>query len=32
LLLSVNGLALLLLGVFPQGLMGLCALALTRSY
>jgi NADH-quinone oxidoreductase subunit N len=32
LLLSVNGLALLLLGIFPQGLMGLCALALTHSY
>ena len=32
LLLSVNGLALLLLGVFPQSLMGLCALVLTRSY
>jgi NADH-quinone oxidoreductase subunit N len=32
LLLSVNGLALLLLGVFPQKLMGLCALALTHSY
>ncbi len=32
LLLSVNGLALLLLGIFPQKLMGLCALALTHSY
>jgi NADH-quinone oxidoreductase subunit N len=32
LLLSVNGLALLLLGIFPQSLMGLCALALTHSY
>ena len=31
-LLSVNGLALLLLGVFPQSLMRLCALVLTRSY
>jgi NADH-quinone oxidoreductase subunit N len=31
-LLSVNGLALLLLGVLPQSLMRLCALALTRSY
>jgi NADH-quinone oxidoreductase subunit N len=32
LLLSLNGLALLLLGIFPQKLMGLCALALTHSY
>jgi NADH-quinone oxidoreductase subunit N len=32
LLLSVNGLALLLLGLFPQSLMGWCVLALTRSY
>jgi NADH-quinone oxidoreductase subunit N len=32
LLLSVNGLALLLLGIFPQALMGWCVLALTRSY
>jgi NADH-quinone oxidoreductase subunit N len=32
LLLSVNGAALLLLGIFPQMLMGLCALALTHSY
>jgi NADH-quinone oxidoreductase subunit N len=32
LLLSVNGLALLLLGVFPQKLMGWCVLALTHSY
>ena len=31
-LLSVNGLALLLLGIFPQKLMGWCALALTHSY
>jgi NADH-quinone oxidoreductase subunit N len=31
-LLSVNGLALLLLGVFPQQLMGLCVLALRSSY
>jgi NADH-quinone oxidoreductase subunit N len=31
-LLSVNGLALLLLGVFPQTLMGWCVLALTHSY
>jgi NADH-quinone oxidoreductase subunit N len=32
LLLSVNGFALLLFGIFPQKLMGLCALALTHSY
>jgi len=32
LLLSLNGLALLLLGIFPQKLMGWCALALTHSY
>ncbi|HEX5862766.1 MAG TPA: NADH-quinone oxidoreductase subunit NuoN [Casimicrobiaceae bacterium] len=32
LLLSVNGLALLLLGIFPQKLMGWCVLALTHSY
>ncbi len=32
LLLSLNGAALLLLGMFPQMLMGLCALALTHSY
>jgi NADH-quinone oxidoreductase subunit N len=31
-LLSANGLALLLLGVFPQGLMGLCANAIRYSY
>jgi NADH-quinone oxidoreductase subunit N len=31
-LLSANGLALLLLGVFPQWLMGLCVIALARSY
>jgi NADH-quinone oxidoreductase subunit N len=31
-LLSINGLALLLLGVFPQDLMGWCALALRHSY
>ena len=31
-LLSVNGLALLLLGVIPQSLMGWCALALIHSY
>jgi NADH-quinone oxidoreductase subunit N len=31
-LLSVNGLALLLLGVFPQKLMGWAVLALTHSY
>jgi NADH-quinone oxidoreductase subunit N len=31
-LLSANGLALLLLGVFPQQLMGLCVVALTHSY
>jgi len=31
-LLSANGLALLLLGVFPQQLMGLCVLALRSSY
>jgi NADH-quinone oxidoreductase subunit N len=31
-LLSVNGIALLLLGIFPQKLMGWCALALTHSY
>lgn len=32
LLLSINGLALLLLGIFPQQLMGWCAQALTHSY
>lgn len=32
LLLSLNGLALLLLGVFPQQLMAWCAQALTHSY
>ena len=31
-LLSLNGLALLLFGVFPQQLMGMCVVALTRSY
>jgi NADH-quinone oxidoreductase subunit N len=31
-LLSMNGLALLALGVFPQRLMGLCVIALTHSY
>ena len=31
-LLSANGLALLLLGVFPQSLMGWCVLALRHSY
>jgi NADH-quinone oxidoreductase subunit N len=31
-LLSVNGLALLLLGILPQPLMGLCAIALTQSH
>jgi NADH-quinone oxidoreductase subunit N len=31
-LLSINGLALLLLGVFPQNLMGWCVLALRHSY
>ncbi|MBS0321437.1 MAG: NADH-quinone oxidoreductase subunit NuoN [Proteobacteria bacterium] len=31
-LLSVNGLLLLLLGVFPQPLVGLCAIALTQSH
>jgi NADH-quinone oxidoreductase subunit N len=30
-LLSVNGLALLVLGILPQQLMGLCAIALTQS-
>jgi NADH-quinone oxidoreductase subunit N len=30
-LLSVNGLLLLLLGVLPQPLMGLCVIALTQS-
>lgn len=30
-LLSVNGIAILLLGIFPQMLMGLCALALAQS-
>ena len=32
LLLSVNGLSLLLLGIFPQWLVGWCTLALTHSY
>jgi NADH-quinone oxidoreductase subunit N len=31
-LLSLNGIALLLLGVFPQSLMGWCVLALRHSY
>src|SRR5438105_5004729 len=31
-LLSLNGLALLLLGIFPQSLMGWCVLALRHSY
>src|SRR6266567_466741 len=31
-LLSVNGLALLMLGIFPQNLMGWCVLALRHSY
>jgi NADH-quinone oxidoreductase subunit N len=31
-LLSLNGLALLFFGVFPQQLMGMCVVALTRSY
>ncbi|MEP7064165.1 MAG: NADH-quinone oxidoreductase subunit NuoN [Betaproteobacteria bacterium] len=31
-LLSVNGLALLALGILPQPLMGLCAIALTQSH
>ncbi len=31
-LLSVNGVALLVLGVMPQPLMGLCAVALAQSY
>ena len=31
-LLSANGLALLVLGVLPQYLMGLCTLAVTQSY
>ena len=30
-LLSVNGLALLVLGILPQQLIGLCAIALTQS-
>jgi NADH-quinone oxidoreductase subunit N len=30
-LLSANGLLLLLLGILPQPLMGLCVIALTRS-
>jgi NADH-quinone oxidoreductase subunit N len=32
LVLSANGLSLLLLGIFPQPLLGLCYLALMRSY
>jgi NADH-quinone oxidoreductase subunit N len=31
-LLSVNGLALLFFGIFPQQFMGVCVVALTRSY
>ena len=31
-LLSVNGLALLLFGILPQPLMGLCAVALVQSH
>ena len=31
-LLSINGLALLLVGIFPQQLMGMCVVALTLSY
>ncbi len=31
-LLSLNGVALLLLGMFPQWLMGMCVVALTHSY
>jgi NADH-quinone oxidoreductase subunit N len=31
-LLSANGLALLVLGILPQPLMGLCAIALTQSH
>jgi NADH-quinone oxidoreductase subunit N len=31
-LLSINGLALLALGILPQPLMGLCAIALTQSH
>jgi NADH-quinone oxidoreductase subunit N len=31
-LLSINGLALLVLGILPQPLMGLCAIALTQSH
>jgi NADH-quinone oxidoreductase subunit N len=31
-LLSLNGLALLALGILPQPLMGLCAIALTQSH
>jgi NADH-quinone oxidoreductase subunit N len=31
-LLSIYGLALLLLGIFPQWLLGMCVVALTRSY
>jgi len=31
-LLSLNGIALLLFGIFPQPLMGVCVLALTYSY
>jgi hypothetical protein len=30
-LLSANGLALLVLGILPQQLIGLCAIALTQS-
>jgi NADH-quinone oxidoreductase subunit N len=31
-LLSLNGLSLLFFGIFPQQLMGMCVVALTRSY
>jgi NADH-quinone oxidoreductase subunit N len=31
-LLSLNGMALLFFGIFPQQLMGVCVLALTYSY
>ena len=31
-LLSFNGLSLLFFGIFPQQLMGMCVVALTRSY
>ena len=31
-LLSLNGLSLLLFGIFPQQLMGVCVVALTQSF